>query len=61
MQSLKQTSQVMKSVVADLCRLYDICSKGNHPLSGDWKREEYAVLVNDDEDLVDCFQWINNM
>lgn len=61
MRSLEQTSQAMKSVFAILCRLYDICSKGLHPLSSDWKREEYAKLVNDDKVLVDCFQWFNNM
>lgn len=61
MRSLEQTSQAMKSVFAILCRLYDICSKGLHPLSRDWKREEYAKLVNDDKVLVDCFQWFNNM
>jgi hypothetical protein len=61
MRSLQPTSQAMKSVFGTLCRLYDICSKGFHPLSGNWKREEYAKLVNHDETLVDCFQWINDM
>ncbi len=61
MRSLRPTSQVMNSVFGTLCRLYDICSKGFHPLSGNWKREEYAKLVNYDETLVDCFQWINDM
>jgi len=61
MRSLEPTSYALKSVFGTLCRLYDICSKGFHPLSGNWKREEYAKLVNYDETLVDCFQWINDM
>lgn len=61
MRSLEPTSYAIKSVFGRLCRLYDICSKGFHPLSGKWKREEYAKLVNHDEILVDCFQWINDM
>lgn len=61
MRSLQPTSHAMNGVFGTLCRLYDICSKGFHPLSGNWKREEYAKLVNYDETLVDCFQWINDM
>lgn len=61
MRSLQPTSHAINGVFGTLCRLYDICSKGFHPLSSNWKCEEYAKLVNHDETLVDCFQWINDM
>ena len=51
----------MTDVFSILCRLYDFCSKGFHPLSGNWKREDYAILVNNDELLVDRFQRTNEI
>lgn len=59
--SLRSACDVMISVFSTLCRLYDICSKGLHSLSDNWKREEYAKLVDHDETLVGCFQRMNDL
>lgn len=44
-----------------LCQQYFVCTKGIHPLMGDWKRDEYASLVDDDPLSIDHFRSLNDI
>ena len=54
---LSECSRAIEVVVNTLCGMFDVCSKGIHPLSDSWKKEVYARSVEYDSDLIECFEW----
>lgn len=51
----------LESVLPMLCGLYQVCTKGLHPLVDDWNYEEYASLVGNDELAIAHFRSLNDM
>ncbi|KAG8529079.1 uncharacterized protein KY384_005714 [Bacidia gigantensis] len=59
--AIDQTANVLEGAVSSLCRLYEICAKGVHPLSNDWKIDHFAASVGNDAALVRCFKKLNEI
>ena len=51
----------LRDVFYILCDLFDITSKGFLPLQERWPKEAYSKLVNDEDHLVEAFQWVHDV